>query len=116
VLLSGARTCDLPARYGGDEFAIVMTETTAEEARRGAERLRKAVGVGPAEVNSEEGPSDTVHVTISAGVAACPGGADSGEALIEVADQVLYQAKHGGRNRVVGFDAEQTKGGRQDDQ
>ena len=102
--------CDLLTGYGGDEFAIAMTETSAEKARQAAERLRKVVGTGSAQVSCKKGPSGTVHLTISAGAAAYPDAADSGHALIEAADPAVYQAKRRGRNRVVGFRAEQAKG------
>jgi len=117
VLLSNARTCDLMARYGGDEFTIVMPETSAGQARQGAERLRKVIEARPIKVNCEKGSSKDLKVTISIGMAVYPGAAGtgderiagSGNALIEAADQALYQAKRQGCNRVVCFHVEQVK-------
>jgi diguanylate cyclase (GGDEF)-like protein len=110
VLLATARTCDLLARYGGDEFAIVMTETSADEACQGAERLRKVVGAESIRVKSDKDTIESVKILISLGVAEYPGDADSSDALIEAADQALYEAKRQGRNCVVRFHAGHAKG------
>lgn len=115
VAHSHSRTSDLLARYGGDEFAIIMTETPAEEAVQGAERLRKAVEARTIQFNRGNDPIENLRVTLSLGVAEYPRDADSSEALIEAADQALYLAKRQGRNRVVRFHAGQAKGESQND-
>jgi two-component system, cell cycle response regulator len=95
ILQANTRASDIVARYGGEEFAIVFTETTAETAVRLAERIRERIEqfdwweIDPA-----------LHVTISIGVDGIvtrPGIAE----MLAAADERLYRAKRGGRNRVV---------------
>ena len=99
TLSRGLRTEDMLARYGGEEFVVVARGITAPNALRLADRLRWSVSQSPALF---EGTSITV--TSSAGVAslACCGDKREKAALLGLADGRLYQAKQGGRNRVVG--------------
>jgi diguanylate cyclase (GGDEF)-like protein len=94
VLEVNARSSDIVCRYGGEELAVILPETSADEAAMVAERLRQAVE----RRNDRPGPA----VTISAGVAAYPDSADSSDTLITVADAALYAAKRAGKNRIVG--------------
>jgi diguanylate cyclase (GGDEF)-like protein len=89
---------ELFARYGGEEFAVVMVETTREQAIETGERLRRLV-----EEHVFQFEGKPYQVTISVGVAATAGDqALTTTELIQQADDKLYQAKHAGRNRVVG--------------
>lgn len=95
VLESGVRTIDRVARVGGEEFAVLLMETTAPEALAGAERLVEAVRVRPIAA----GDALMLPVTISAGVATFP--EHEGAHLLQEADKALYAAKRGGRDRAV---------------
>jgi diguanylate cyclase (GGDEF)-like protein len=92
------RGSDLLARYGGEEFCVVMPQTTPESLRVAGERLRSTVEARTVDLGSP----GTVRVTASLGGAclAHASGVEHGTQLIEVADQWLYRAKQGGRNRV----------------
>jgi diguanylate cyclase (GGDEF)-like protein len=96
LLKSMVREQDLPARYGGEEFAVLMPGTDALEARRMAERIRENVEstVFPARGNS-------LRITMSIGLASCTIDIKDPADLVERADQALYEAKAGGRNRTV---------------
>lgn len=85
------RGVDALARLGGEEFVALLTDTSAEEARGVAERIRLAI---------ERDDAAVVPVTVSIGVAVRAEG-ESVEAWMQRADQALYAAKHAGRNRVV---------------
>jgi diguanylate cyclase (GGDEF)-like protein len=85
------RRLDAVARYGGEEFVVLLAETDAEGARLVAERIRESLA------GSDQ---FRCRLTISAGIAATRGDDCEGEALIERADEALYQAKRDGRNRV----------------
>lgn len=88
---------ELLARYGGEEFVLLLPETTLADARAAAERLRSAVAMAPFHTEQAE-----IAVTISVGVAQFSGDSQSVAALLDQADQQLYAAKRGGRNRVAG--------------
>ncbi len=94
------RAGDLIARYGGEEFIVLLPETGHEGAEQVAERLRLAVArQGIPHAHSPVAP----HITISLGVATqVPTGTDTPDGLAQMADQLLYQAKRSGRNRVQG--------------
>jgi diguanylate cyclase (GGDEF)-like protein len=89
------RRSDLAARYGGEEFVVVMANTNREEARLVAEKIRRAVA--HLRLQFDDRP---VHITVSVGGVAYPD--DTGDAphLLQLADDALYQAKRGGRDRV----------------
>jgi diguanylate cyclase (GGDEF)-like protein len=91
------RKTDAAARVGGEEIAVLLPETDAEGARGSAERLRRCVHRAPVVVDGA-----SILVTASLGVAvAGPGFAGDVGALMREADRRLYQAKRGGRDRVV---------------
>jgi diguanylate cyclase (GGDEF)-like protein len=90
------RGSDLMARIGGEEFAVLLPETRPAEAGEIAERLRLAVGAAP--VATQGGP---IAMTISLGGAMLSATGETFEALLKRADVALYEAKRGGRNRVV---------------
>jgi len=90
------RPADEVARYGGEEFAILLPETPGPGAFVMAERIRKIITMHPIAIT----PTQTVALTVSVGVATYPQDAESEEKLIGAADQALYAAKNGGRNRV----------------
>jgi diguanylate cyclase (GGDEF)-like protein len=91
-----ARDSDIPTRYGGEEFALIMPETDLQGAQVIAERIREAVA---SEIfQTEQG---ALRVTVSLGVATFPECAKGKAALIEAADQRLYMAKRSGRNCII---------------
>lgn len=97
-----AREVDIPCRYGGEEFVVILPETDSAKALRFAERLRQ-------QVESYDYPSLTegsLHVTLSLGVATCPNHASKPEELIEKSDIALYSSKKSGRNRCTLYSSE----------
>lgn len=86
------RNYDLLGRYGGEEFIVLLPNTSQEEACSIAERLRAVAEQGAAD--------DALIYTVSIGVATSEGGTASAATLIAAADKALYVAKHSGKNRV----------------
>ncbi len=95
-VLSNARKVDLTARYGGDEFVILLPDTSAEEALLLADRLHQAVSSVPLTLAN----NNDIHLTVSIGIATYPTHASSIEELIKRADEALYWIKSHGRNRI----------------
>jgi two-component system cell cycle response regulator len=95
---STVRGADLACRYGGEEFVVVMPDTTAEIAATVAERLRMMIEARPFQLRSGETP---LMLTASMGIATLGPGIDTPEQLLKQADRALYEAKNSGRNRVV---------------
>tara|TARA_R100000306_G_scaffold37342_1_gene37501 strand:- start:1905 stop:3257 length:1353 start_codon:yes stop_codon:yes gene_type:complete len=91
------RAIDVAGRYGGEEFLVVFSNTTAKDASDAMERARLAVCATPVTLRET---GDVVDVTMSAGIAEAFMD-DTVEALIERADTALYEAKRSGRNRVI---------------
>jgi len=92
------RHYDVPARFGGEEFSILLPETSAEEAFEIAERIRKEVAARAFDVETSSQP---IRATISIGVAAYPRDGQDANELIHQADLAVYRAKLQGRNRVL---------------
>ena len=92
---SHLRSTDVLARWGGEEFLLMLPETGVSEALQCVDRMRASL----AEVSFDD-IAPGLRLTFSAGLAACQPG-ESVEAVIELADQALYRAKQAGRNRVI---------------
>jgi diguanylate cyclase (GGDEF)-like protein len=94
ALVANTKASDLAARFGGDEFVVLLPDCSGVDAIRVAERLRAAVAREVA----------AVPITVSAGVGETPANAGDNEQLVAAADAALYAAKREGRNRTVRSD------------
>ncbi len=98
IIRDNVREYDIAARFGGEEFSIVLLEAGVEEARTFANRVRQAIESADFVIPTSAEP---IHVTMSLGVACFPVDASTQNELIHLADVAVYQAKLHGRNRVV---------------
>lgn len=94
ILVQSIRSIDYAARYGGDEFIIILVETSAEQALKTAERICDQV---EGMVYNIDGSS--IAVTVSIGIVQCQPEDQTPTAVFARADRALYEAKHAGRNR-----------------
>ena len=94
------RFTDVMARYGGDEFIVLLPETPPKGALEVADRIRDAVASAPLELDGKR-----VSCTVSIGIAGHPADGNTLDAVVARADRAMYQAKQQGRNRVVTFEA-----------
>jgi diguanylate cyclase (GGDEF)-like protein len=97
LLSRQVRSFDLIAKYGGDEFTLILPQTGIDGALTVAERMRRAVAEHAFSLEEAGG------ITISSGVAMFPRDAEDGHTLIRAADQALYAAKQRGRNQVLTY-------------
>ena len=95
-LTAGLRQSDQLGRYGGEEFLIIVTDTTPEGIKNTAERLRQAVAASPFNLGSV-----ARTITASFGTMISTAINDTAQSAVAAADRALYAAKSGGRNRVV---------------
>lgn len=96
VIVRTIRSADLAARYGGEEFVILMPETDNARGYEAAERMRRAVENQPFRISHAQ---EFLSKTVSIGYATMEPD-DTPETLLKRADLALYEAKHGGRNKV----------------
>jgi len=93
------RTSDVLARYGGDEFVILMAHTSTEHARTAAERIRAAINN-----TSFDRKGVRIASTVSVGIASFPECVKDAEEVLDKADIALYKSKQCGRNKVTYYD------------
>ena len=96
------RYTDVLARYGGDEFIVLLPETPVKGAAEVAGRIRDAIAGAPLELGGAQ-----VKCTVSIGIAGHPADGNTLDAVAARADRAMYQAKQAGRNRVLMFSAAQ---------
>ncbi len=99
ILVENIREVDTLARFGGEEFVVLLADTALNDALGVAEKLRHLVEVKSARTLEKGGSG--IPLTVSVGMASYPHHASSEEELINLADQALYKAKAMGRNQVV---------------
>lgn len=96
VIKKSTRETDLAGRYGGEEFAVILDDSNAENSTKVAERIRRL-----AEAMVVEHEGQHIRFTVSIGVCEFTPNAKSAMAWLEMADQALYASKENGRNRVT---------------
>lgn len=98
VIKENVREIDLVARFGGEEFSVLLPNTDKEGAAYVAERIRSGI-----ERQTFHAYNETLSLKVSIGVASLPEHAHVPQVLIDKSDQALYRAKQQGRNRVCIF-------------
>jgi diguanylate cyclase (GGDEF)-like protein len=106
ILLKAARKEDYVCRYGGDELAIIVSETDHRVAEQLANRIKSMVTELPFETDNGQ----SIPITVSIGIASYPAHADTDISLISAADSALYVAKESGRNHVCTYTSDKQAG------
>jgi len=96
IITNESRTGDVIARYGGEELAVILPETGADNATTLAERTCQAIAEFPVMVS----PKEIIPITVSVGTATVPDNAHTARDLVTAADLAMYEAKRNGRNCV----------------
>src|SRR5512141_1149983 len=112
LVKKNTRSSDLVGRYGGDEFMVLITSTTEEQAASFAEKLREKIATTAIALPGTQVP---VRITVSGGLAMFPTHGQSTIELFRAADDAMYESKRQGRNRIVlatsvGLDGKIAKG------
>ncbi len=97
-LTQNLRGADLVARVGGEEFLVVLRDTSRAQARKIAQRMCAHINARPFQIDA---PTHSIHTSISIGVAHCENECVLPQKMIQLADDALYQSKGAGRNRVT---------------
>lgn len=95
MLLQNLRTIDIAGRWGGEEFVVLLPETSSADALVVIDRIRVAIGM-----QAYPAPVSSLKVTLSAGITEFDGKLDNPEDIVGHADKALYEAKASGRNRI----------------
>jgi diguanylate cyclase (GGDEF)-like protein len=101
LLLGSLRKSDIACRYGGEEIAIIMPDSSLDDALQRVEQIRQQIG----RLDIQLGAVALGRVTVSAGVAQMTESGETPDHLLRAADQALYAAKLGGRDRIVAYKA-----------
>ena len=96
VIRGSARETDVVARFGGDEFALILPDTGSDGAFAVGERIRERIAAH----GFLHGDGLDIHLTVSIGVATLPDVAASAEGLIQAADEAMYHVKDHGKNGI----------------
>ena len=96
IIKSNIREIDLVGRYGGEEFALILSETSKETAYQVGERIRQII-----ENNKFKAYDEVLKLTISIGISGYPADGDARDSLIDKADMALYEAKRKGKNSAI---------------
>ena len=121
ILKGAVRNVDVPARYGGEEVALLLPHTPDKDATVLADRIRRAIEDHLFLVDAPGRSGIPVHCTVSIGIAAMTPECTSAGEFLQMADSAMYRAKQDGRNRTVVFHcgkgrAQWPRGGEQDSQ
>ena len=106
VIRASARETDMVARFGGDEFALILPDTGSEGAVSVGERLRDRI----AAFSFLQGDGLSIRLTVSVGVATLPDVAASADGLIQAADKAMYWVKDHGKNGIYAAEVEMLRG------
>jgi diguanylate cyclase (GGDEF)-like protein/PAS domain S-box-containing protein len=98
------READILARYGGDEFVILLSNSNTQDALQAGERIQESIAAHLSEMKDNR-----VNITLSMGIAECPKNLDTVDRLVQHADKALYNAKHAGRNRIIVYQDQREK-------
>lgn len=108
MLQQFVRRHDVVARFGGEEFALILIQADPVAVERICERIRRSVAQAEFPAHT---PDEIAHLTVSIGYAICPSDATEVDALIERADQAMYLSKRRGKNRICSWaDLERSRG------
>ena len=105
LILTELRYTDVLARYGGDEFIVLLPETPAKGAADVAARICDAIANTPLDLDGKQ-----VGCSVSIGIASHPADGNTMDALVARADRAMYRAKQAGRNRAVKFESGESEG------
>jgi diguanylate cyclase len=105
LIRDNLRPLDIPGRYGGEEFGVVLPESSKETAVAVAQRLRAAIEKSLISTTDQH----TIKITVSLGVALLNDNTQDCSQWIDNADKALYQAKQSGRNRSILFECENNR-------
>lgn len=103
TITSHVRAPDIVGRFGGEEFVVLLPNTTADNATAVAERIRTAAAQLQVPIVADERPGVVDELTVSIGLAACPDAGTDLDTLLGAADAAVYAAKRSGRNKLVHY-------------